>query len=216
MIVMPANNSNAHKLEAEYPGRAGLLIGPTGWRAPRGLPYALDNGRFVCWSKGKPWDEAAFLRLCESAMDNETLPSWIVVPDSVGDATETFVEWDRWEPCLRKTGVPLALAVQDGMTPASVHRHANPDVIFVGGTTEWKRRTIWQWCQGFPRVHVGRVNTEKWLWNADRCGAESVDGTGFFRGCKRQLAGLHRYLRLSSLGLNLRQKEIAYADGFRR
>ena len=36
-------------------------------------------------------------------------------------------------------------------------------------------------------MHVGRVNTERRLWQCARLGAESCDGTGFFRGDPVQL-----------------------------
>jgi len=192
VLVMPSNHSNAHKLDSMYPGGfIGQLIGPGGWRNPRGLPFACDNGRFSCWSKGKGWDEKAFWSLLVKA--EPLSPLWVVVPDEVGDAVRTFDLWQEWSPKL--DCFTRALAVQDGMTPASVRKHTDPAVIFVGGSTEWKRQTMWKWCHEFPRVHVGRINTEKWLWNCARCGAESCDGTGWFRGNKRQLAGLHRFLR---------------------
>jgi hypothetical protein len=215
MIVMPANNSNAYQLSERYPGRIGMMMGPGGWKDPRGLPYALDNGRFSVWAKGRQWNEDLFCQLLARAASCSTAPSWLVVPDVVADAVATIEEWRSWEPRLRNLGWPLALAVQDGMSPDTVKRYAKPDVIFVGGSTDWKRNTIWAWCQSFPRVHIGRVNTQKWLWNAQRCGAESCDGTGWFRGDQQQLNGLHRYLKISSSGLSPRQREIAYADGFR-
>lgn len=214
MIVMPSNNSNAHKLNAMYPGRLGLLMGPGGWRDPRGLPYALDNGRFSCWSKGATWDHEAFAALIEKAVACGSEPRWIVVPDVVADAVATFEHWKEWEPKLRPLGWPLALAVQDGMRVETVHRYSSPDVIFVGGSTVWKRNTLWSWCQAFPRVHVGRVNTRKWLWNAHRAGAESCDGTGFFRGSQQQLRGLHQYLRRSHAGMGPPQLELEFARCF--
>ena len=219
-VIMPSNNSNAHRLELNHPGRMALLMGPGGWRTPRSLPFSLDNGRFVCWSKGQAWDESEFNRLTDAAMlhaidGGGCFPSWLVVPDVVGDAVATFEEWRLREPRLRQSlGVPLALAVQDGMTPESVRNNANPDVIFIGGSTEWKRRTVWNWCHEFPRVHVGRVNTAKWLWNAHRCGAESTDGTGWFRGDKRQLRGLVGYLQRSDKGLGPFQQDLEFARTF--
>ena len=211
--MMPSNNSNAHKLNDTYPGLIGMLIGPGGWRDPRGLPFALDNGKFPCWSTGRAWDEASFMSLIEKA--ESFGPRWVVVPDSVGDALATFELWGQWAD--RLSGYALALAVQDGMTPCSVRKYTNPDVIFVGGTTEWKRRTLWSWCHEFPRVHVGRINTEKWLWNCARCGAESCDGTGWFRGDQRQVNGLHRFLRrYSCSGHPQAFLELEYARTFGR
>lgn len=37
------------------------------------------------------------------------------------------------------------------------------------------------WCKNFKRVHVGRVNNERRLQYCEDIGAESVDGTGWFR-----------------------------------
>ena len=210
---MPANNSNAHKIEGKYPGRMGLLIGPGGWRDPKGLPFALDNGRFAVWSRGKEWDQRELLTIVLKASDLAYNPRWIVVPDVVGDAAATFDEWNKWYGCFPR-GWCKALAVQDGMTPDSVRRYTNPDVLFVGGTTEWKRRTLWNWCREFPRVHVGRVNHERWLWNAHRSGAESTDGTGWFRGDQVQLRGLLRYLKRSSAGIGPAQLELEFARTF--
>ena len=221
-LVMPSNNSNAHKLEEQYPGRMGLLMSPDGWRDPRGLPYALDNGKYACHSTGKHWDQDGFTELLDKAARCEQRPRWVTVPDEVADADYTFTLWDLWAGQLKERGLTIALAVQDGMTPGSVNRRTvrgswhPPDVIFIGGTTSWKRRTLWSWCQAFPRVHVGRVNQERWLWNAHRCGAESTDGTGWFRGDQKQLAGLHRYLQRSSQGLNPPQLELEFSSTFTR
>ena len=214
---MPANNSNALKLDKRFPGRLGFLIGPKGWRNPKHLPYALDNGRFVVWSKGKEWDEAAFWSMCSKAEQCEQPPEWIVVPDVVGDASATEYEWLAWHVKFDKmrNPWPKALAVQDGMTPASVRRlPIQPDVIFVGGTTEWKYRTLWNWCRSFPRVHCGRINTEKHLWATHRCGVESTDGTGWFRGDKRQRKGLERYLEMTTNGISVPQLELEFARTF--
>ena len=93
MMVMPANNSNAHKLEKDFPGRMGLLIGPGGWRSPRGLPFALDNGRFSVWSKGLTWNPNEYLAFLDQVEGYD--PLWGVVPDVVGDAEKTFDWWNE-------------------------------------------------------------------------------------------------------------------------
>ena len=43
-------------------------------------------------------------------------------------------------------------------------------------------RNVEIFCKAFPRVHVGRVNWIDKLEFCERVGAESCDGTGFFRG----------------------------------
>lgn len=198
MIVLPANHSSLHVgwLAGRYPGRIGWLISPGGWRTPPAwLPYALDNGAFPAWTKGTPWDADAFVALLDKAAACRR-PEWVLAPDVVADRSQTLASWARWAPTLRGYGWPIAFAVQDGMTPEDVPRDAS--VIFVGGTTEWKWRTALDWCRCFPRVHIARVNTYGALWRAHGAGAESCDGTGWFRGDKNQLAGLDQYLAESA------------------
>ncbi|MBP7651409.1 MAG: hypothetical protein KA744_16285 [Phenylobacterium sp.] len=198
MKVMPSNNVGRRmkELAAAYPGCLGHLFGLKGWRSPF-LPYALDNGAFPAWLNGTAWDEAGFLALCETAREHEGLwgesPLWVVVPDVVTDKEATKARWVEWAPRLRTYGWPLAFAVQDGM-----HEHdvpADADVVFLGGSTKWKWASVNMWGYMFPRLHVGRVNSYRLLWRAFQAGAESCDGTGWFRGDQRQLAGLEQFLR---------------------
>lgn len=206
------NHSTAYELAEKYPGRIAVMGGPTRMRPPKGLPLALDNDRFSSWSKGKEWSEELFLKMLDNIQSDWDL-LWVVVPDIVADADATFQEWEKWAPKLRDRGLKLALAAQDGMTPRSVNRHTDPDVLFLGGTLKWKRSTQWNWCQHFDRVHVGRVNTERGLWHVQSCGGESSDGTGWFRGDQKQKAGLMNYLEVSSGGGQL-QAEFSFSRTF--
>jgi hypothetical protein len=201
VMVMLANNTgwDAGVLYGRYGDRVGHLYSIVGARKPRFMPkYALDNGRFPCWSTGNAWDEAAFRSLLESH-GRDAL--WVLVPDVVADRIATISEWYKWHPELGQ--YVLAFAVQDDMTAADVPDGA--EVVFVGGTTKWKRKTLRYWTDNFPRVHVGRINTERWLWECHDAGVESCDGTGWFRGDPVQLRGLERFLRRSSEGLGPRQ-----------
>lgn len=202
MIVMPGNwsKSTIHYWAGKYPGALGHLYSPGSQRGPYAhLPYALDNGRFSCWSKGVEWDEAAYMALLEWAFmagrDGQR-PIWALVPDVVADRDATLREWERWLPIVKSFGFPLAFAVQDGMLAADVPTEA--EVVFIGGSTAWKWLQAPYFCQHFPRVHIGRVNSYRRLVMAEKCGAESVDGTGWGRGDRAQLAGLLQYLREAS------------------
>lgn len=201
-MVMPSDRTKmTRQLNENHVGRLGNLFSPVCFKNPQGLPYALDNGRFPAWSSGKIWDEKSYWKLIEKAKKVNHSPLWILIPDVVADAEATFAEWEIWYPKLIKLGWPLALAVQDGMTVSQVKNlTSKPDVIFIGGTTKWKWRTLASWCQNFPRVHVGRVNTERMLWSVHRHGAESSDGTGWWH--HKQRKQLERYLERSDKGLN--------------
>lgn len=208
MIVLLANNSgwDAGVLYGRYPECVGHLYSPPTGRRPNFMPpYAIDNGRYASFVSGKTWDESAFLRLLET---HGAAARWVVVPDVVGDRDGTLREWDAWVP--RLSGLPLAMAVQDGMTAADVPSEAS--VVFIGGTTIWKRRTLCYWPAHFDRVHVGRINTEKWLWRCEDAGVESCDGTGWFRGDKRQFRGLARFLDRHSQGKGSGQPSLFAAD----
>lgn len=127
------------------------------------------------------------------------------MPDVVANRDETIKSWWKHYSKVHAFCPRLAFVVQDGMSTSDVPENA--DLVFVGGTTEWKWSTLRMWCAEFPRVHVGRVNTERMLWMAHNCGAESCDGTGWFRGDKKQLEGLRRYLEESTFGKS--QHELA-------
>jgi hypothetical protein len=82
------------------------------------------------------------------------------------------------------------------MTPASVRAlKIQPDVIAVGGSTEWKWATVAEWAREFPRVHLLRCNSPTRLYELEAMGVESCDGTGWGRGDRRQTAGLEGWAR---------------------
>ena len=195
MMVMVSNNTQAFALADEF-GRdlVGQLHGVDGFYSPRELDYALDNGAWPAFKNGLPWDAIKFCKLWDWAATLPRKPRWGVVPDVVTDREATIRQWRDWAPKLRNLyGWPLAFAVQDGMTHQDVP--ADADVVFVGGSTAWKRRTMADWCARFPRVHIARMNTERWLWQCQALGAESVDGTGWFYDNRRQGQGLRTYLQ---------------------
>lgn len=206
MLVMVGNHSSLRfgHLATKYPGRVGHLYSPGGERGPYDfVPYALDNGAFACWSTGRPWVEGEWLNLIRWAALSGIPPLWAVVPDVVADRDGTLARWSRYVGVVRGMGWRAAFAVQDGMVFGDVP--ADADVLFLGGTTEWKEAAVRPWCARFPgRVHVARVNFWSRLSLAYHAGAASVDGTGWFRRGARaggkgnstdQLAELEKFLR---------------------
>jgi len=71
----------------------------------------------------------------------------------------------------------------------------NPDVVCVGGSTEWKWTTVEQWAKNFKRVHLLRCNAPLKLPYLESLGIESCDGTGWNRGDKTQTKGLEEFVR---------------------
>ena len=209
---MPANNTDGlvHWLAGKAPESIGHLYTPNRTERPKSwLPYALDNGAYSAainkrefdWKK---WGEALD-RYCHHAQP----PLWLVVPDVIFDGEQTLRDWMREAPKLKEYGVPLALAVQDGMLPTDVDKLAlQPDVIFVGGSTEWKWATAKAWCASFPRVHVARVNGRKGLDICKAAGAESCDGSGWFRGRLAQIIELVDFVSEHN-GLDVKECRLA-------
>lgn len=209
VIVMPANATGWfwHSLARET-GRLGHLFSPGAQRGPwPWFPYALDNGAFSCWTPATnsfddakwqameySWRQLLFWAQCASAS-----PLWSIVPDVPGNAAATMDRWAHYAPDVARAGFPLALAVQDGMTAADVRALSpSPEVICVGGTTDWKWKTASMWCAEFRRVHVLRCNSPTRLYELERMGCESTDGTGWSRGDRVQTAGLEAWARSGS------------------
>ena len=204
MIVMPANSTkwSVHCIARET-GRLGHLFSPEANRGPYPwLPYALDNGAFSCWDMREnvfddnKWSEMLpkWKRLVFWAQCQELKPLWAIVPDVVGDAKRTLERWAEYAPILQEASIPLALAVQDGMEKDDVRDLAiQPDVICVGGTTDWKWATVEKWCRCFDRVHLLRCNSPTKLYELEAMGVESCDGTGWMRGDRTQMKGLEKW-----------------------
>lgn len=205
MRIMPANNTSGlvHWLAGKAPESIGLLYTPARKESPRSwLPYALDNGAFAAAVNEKPFDWKAWEVAVEFFCHHEQPPLWLVVPDIPFDGQGTLRQWNELANGHRQFGVPLALAVQDGMEAHDVEQLTIiPDIIFIGGSTEWKWATVEMWCNRFPRVHVARVNGRRGLDICAKHGAESCDGSGWFRGRLPQLIELTGFIA-DRYGLN--------------
>jgi hypothetical protein len=161
-----------------------LLLSPKGMMNPleAAWPYALDNGAWWAFQNQQPFDSIAF----ETAVERfGPGADFIVVPDIVGAGSASLELSLTWLPRLQGVA-PLLIAVQDGMEAGRVAPLIGPEVgIFVGGTTEWKKRTMATWCglanERAAWSHVGRVNTSKRIALCAHAGATSFDGTSVTR-----------------------------------
>jgi len=177
MMIMPGNNLSGlcHYIAGKYPGRIGMLNTPFSFKKPPFyMPYAIDNGCFTRWEPDKFRAILCRAKLCHK-------PLWVVCPDVVGDAEATIKLWHEWHD---KIQYPLAFACQDGMEPQDVPTKAI--CCFIGGTTDWKLNNAHRFKDVCQLLHIARVSTLGRLkWAAEIC-ADSVDGTGFFRGRGKQ------------------------------
>lgn len=207
MRVMPSNNGGwFFQCLARETGKLGHLYSPGDQRGPwPWFPYSLDNGCFGLWNpkdntfnEGKWLDSGcgAWLRLLFWANANHQKPLWAIVPDRPGDWDATVDKWGRYTDAVSFGSIPLAIAVQDGATVNAVaNLKPTPQVICVGGSTEWKWGTAQEWIECFPRVHVLRCNSPDKLHWLEKLGCESTDGTGWNRGDRVQTKGLEDWAR---------------------
>ena len=100
---------------------------------PEDVTWCADNGRF---GKGWPGHAEWWAWLVGHASDSVTC-AFATAPDVVGDAEATLAESLPWPPRIRALGYLAALVAQDGLEHSTVPWEEF-DVLFLGGTTEWK------------------------------------------------------------------------------
>ena len=160
---------------------------------PLGVPWVADNG---CFGKGYPGDSELLEWLrTQSPADCK----FAVAPDVVGDAKATALRSAPFLEPIRQLGYPVAYVAQDGLT-FDAAPWADFDVLFIGGTTEWKlgddaRCLVYAAREQQKWVHMGRVNTLGRLRYAHSIGCDSVDGTFLIFGPDQNLPRLLRWLK---------------------
>jgi hypothetical protein len=140
-----------------------------------GVEWCADNSVFG----GKyPGDEQYLTWL--RTRPNLSRCRFAVAPDVVGDAAATLA---RSLPMLHRIRLiaPVAFVGQDGALPEDLP-WGEFDVLFIGGSTEWKigpaaAALVLEAKRRGLLVHMGRVNSYRRLKYADDIGCDSVDGT---------------------------------------
>jgi hypothetical protein len=160
--------------------------------------WAADNGAF---SSRRSFDAAKF----RAMLAQGNLDFWrdtclfVAAPDVVGDARATLRRFPEWAREIRDLGFPVALVAQDNLecvledVPWDL-----VDVLFVGGSTEWKINIGAEICVDYARAlgkrtHMGRVNSCKRLTLANSWGVDSADGTFLAFGPRKNLPRLLRW-----------------------
>lgn len=201
MKVYVGSDAFAKELNARYSCQlAGNLLSPQHWfksGKTRKVQYAIDNGAWIAFKKEIEWQKETFLNILKLASLEEIKPDFIVCPDVVGNAIMTSKLWKKWYPILSEFEFKIAFALQDGHTLQDVPPQA--DLLFLGGTTQWKLKNISVFCPRFP-THVARVNSHNRLWLAHNNNAISIDGTGWSRKgyISKDNQCLHDYLNYKS------------------
>lgn len=154
-----------------------------------GVTWCADNGAFT-----DRWDENTWwLWLLEQSHLAPTC-AFATAPDVVGDAWRTLIRSRPWLHPIRRLGYPVAYVAQDGIDQHPIPWH-DFDVLFLGGTTDWKlgpvaRQVTADAIDRGKQVHMGRVNSERRYEYARAIGCSSVDGTYLVFGPDQLLPGL--------------------------
>ena len=152
-----------------------------------GVHTAIDNGAFMAFEKGFPFNPTLFWKLLGDAFLDGSKPEFIVCPDIVAGGLKSLEFSKKWATEKLVGSQVLALAVQDGMEPKHISDEflANFSQIFVGGSIDWKWQTAKTWVDFAhskgKKCHIGRCGTYDRLCEARDIGADSVDSTSFVR-----------------------------------
>jgi hypothetical protein len=172
--------------EQQQAGRLGAIATPEqGNRHVDGAVWCADNG---CGpgagggpGKGWPGTEKWWAWLVTRSVHAGTC-LFAVAPDVVGDSDATLARSLPWLGPIRELGYPAAFVVQDGAERPGMVPWDLFDVLFIGGSTEWKlgphaRALVAQARARGKRVHMGRVNSERRWRYAEFIGCDTCDGT---------------------------------------
>lgn len=171
--------------------------------------WAADNGAFTKSARG--FDEAKFRTMLrrEHLRDQAGSCLFVVAPDRLhvhpdgsvtGDARGTLEQFPAWAREIREAGFPVALVAQDGLeTMLTAVPWDLVDVLFIGGSTEWKLSDAARCCLAEARrrgkgTHMGRVNSFSRMAQAAAMLADTADGTFLMFAPKQNLPRLLGWL----------------------
>lgn len=186
MIAYASRTGTRRNLAALREAGWRLLVSAAGVQRHEGFLYALDNGAWSAYTQGRPFDvplfEKALAKLGAGA-------DWTVLPDIVAGGARSLELSLQWMRRVLDSSPRGMIAVQDGMAPTDVEPFIGPRVgVFVGGSTNWKLRTMSQWAELARRLgawcHVARVNTARRISACITAGADSFDGSSASRFVK--------------------------------
>jgi hypothetical protein len=183
-MAYASRTGTKRNLEALRARGWGLIVSAAGVHRAEGFErYAIDNGAWTAYQKDTPWDESAFLALLEKLGGGRIS---LLCPTS--SPAGSIRSGSRRPGFLgsRATAAGSSFRFKDGMTPADVAPLLGSTIgVFVGGSTEWKLRTISEWArlarERGAYCHVGRVNTVRRIRLCLVAGVDSFDGSSATR-----------------------------------
>lgn len=168
---------------------------------PRTLRYLQHAGAFGhwafdndCFAQGETFDAAAWFRM---VLDLPAGALFVTAPDVVGDCVATWQRSAPWLGRIRRAGHRAALVAQNGIEHSRIEWNGF-DVLFIGGSDEWKMSPAVLDLLAEARsrgkaTHVGRVNSEKRYRHFDGH-ADSADGTFLAFGPDANMARLLKWI----------------------
>lgn len=190
----------------------GLLIQPGNKYHNRVQKYPVwagDNGAYTKHPGGFSPERFRAMLAQPNLQMNLATCLFIAAPDVLainadgsvlGDAVGTLAQFPAWASEIRARGFPVALVAQNGLENLldTVPWHL-VDVLFLGGSTEWKLGSSARACVEHAqrlgkRAHMGRVNSYKRLALAQSWGVDTADGTFLAFGPRTNLPRLVSWL----------------------
>jgi hypothetical protein len=165
----------------------GWCLAPDNMMNPNGQRYFHDNGKFHAAIHNKPWGANPFKRLIAKYQDYDfvvypDVPQIYRTYDAVVGRKLALASLKESEQYFGEIPRPAYLAVQDYMMQIDIIPYLDEiDGIFVGGSPEWKIKTMFDWAN-FAKAHkkkshAGRINPYELLRYAHFSGLDSVDGS---------------------------------------
>lgn len=172
-------NPEEHRVKYIIENDIRLMISAEHWGYPF-TRYAVDNGAWTDYIKGRQFNHMRFLKVLEKIKQQETQPDFIVLPDIVRGGLKSFELSKSYLDVADNH--PCYFSIQDGITPEMI----TPDIIeavngfFIGGSNVWKWRVMNEWVT-FAHEHR-KKNTRGENWNASGF-SEMLNGLSRF--CRR-------------------------------
>lgn len=200
-MIYFANPTGEPKVHAAMAaGELGFIDTPLqGNVRPQHVVWCADNG---CFNDEK-FDVDVWWRWLQTNAKDAATCMFATAPDVLGDAAATAERSRPWLPKIRALAYPAAFVAQDG-SDAVPPPWGEFDVLFIGGTTEFKlgmaaRQLVAEAKSKGLWVHMGRVNGGRRWRFADAIGCDSVDGTYLKHGPRVLLPNILKWRRQPSL-----------------